>query len=272
MQRLPAAMTPSGLARLQSAKGALEQRLRRVMARTERSSREDTSSEMLIDAPSADASLQAVDVRAFLGTQRVADALEQGDLVEYWKSAPYLLNFMDTYAFKQALKDAVDDRDVMRLVRSSPESFLDLERARNYEELEPANPRLRGLLEETIDRGMWRLLWMPPAVGYYSLSGPFAAVEPNKLTKRLVFSAWHMVPRAVASLVSYEAERRMMRANDPRAELKRDDWTKQRGLLRFGISEGRLTGLPLFLLVYPCIAFARHCDPRELARDGLAYR
>jgi hypothetical protein len=265
---LPAAMTPSGLARLQAAKGALEQRLRRVIARTERSSA-GKQNEMLVDAPSLDASLQAIDVRAFIGSQRVADALDQGDLVEYWKSAPYLLNFMDVYAFKEALKDAVDDRDVMRLVRSSRESFLNLESARNYEKLEPANPRLRGLLGETIDRGMWRLLWMPPAVGYYTLSGPFAAVEPDRLTKRLVFSAWHMVPRAVASLVSYEAERMMMRANDPRAELKRDDWSKQRGLLRFGTSEGRLTGLPLFLLVYPCIAFARHCDPRELARHAV---
>jgi helicase-like protein len=76
-----------------------------------------------------------------------------------------------------------------------------------------------------------------------------------------------MVPRAVASLLSYEAERRMMRANDLRAELKREDWAKQRGLLRFGVSEGRPAGLPLFLLVYPCIAFARHCDPRDMARQ-----
>ena len=199
----------------------------------------------------------------------MADVLEQGDLVEYWKSAPYLLNFMDVYAFKQALKEAVEDRDVMRLVRANPESFLDLGRARNYQTLESANPRLRGLLEETIDRGMWRLLWMPPAVGYYSLSGPFAALEPHKVTKRLVFSAWHMVPRAVASLLSYEAERRMMRADGTRAELKREDWAKQRGLLRFGSSEGRLTGLPLFLFVYPCVTFARQCDPRELARQSL---
>ena len=137
------------------------------------------------------------------------------------------------------------------------------------ETLESANPRLRGLLEETIDRGMWRLLWMPPAVGYYSLSGPFAALEPHKVTKRLVFSAWHMVPRAVASLLSYEAERRMMRADGTRAELKREDRAKQRGLLRFGSSEGRLTGLPLFLFVYPCVTFARQCDPRELARQSL---
>ncbi len=113
---------------------------------------------------------------------------------------------------------------------------------------------------------MWRLLWMPPSLGYYTLDGPFAVPELASVTKRLVFSAWHMVPRAVASLVSYEAERRMMRAAHPRARLTQEDWKKQRGLLRFGISDERLTGLPLLLLVYPCLTFARDCDPRELAR------
>jgi hypothetical protein len=77
-----------------------------------------------------------------------------------------------------------------------------------------------------------------------------------------------MVPRAVASIVSYEAERRMMRSPHPRARLTQDDWKKQRGLLRFGTSAERLTGLPLMLLVYPCLTFARDFDPRELARGA----
>ena len=174
---------------------------------------------MLLDAPPADASLHAVDVRAFLGAQRVADAVEQGDVVEYWKSAPYLFNFMDNYALKQAFKDAPEKDKMVGFVRKFPETFLDLERARAYQPLEPANPRLRELLSETVDRGMWRLLWMPPSLGYYALEGPFAAPELASVTKRLVFSAWHMVPRAVASLVSYEAERRMMRASHPRARV-----------------------------------------------------
>jgi len=263
---LPAVMTPDGLARLRSAKVALQQRLRRVMARTERLASSSLRGGMLLDAPPADAVLHAVDVRAFLGAQRVADAVEQGDVVEYWKSAPYLFNFMENYALKQAFKDAPEKHQMVRFVREFPETFLDLERARAYQPVEPANPRLRELLSETVDRGMWRLLWMPPSLCYYTLEGPFAAPELASVTKRLVFSAWHMVPRAVASLVSYEAERRMMRAPSPRSRVTQEDWKKQRGLLRFGISEGRLIGLPLLLLVYPCLTFARFCDPRELAR------
>src|SRR5262249_30520236 len=147
-----------------------------------------------------------------------------------------------------------------------PEVFLDLERARAYQPLEPANPRLRGLLADTVERGMWRLLWIPPTINYYSPAGPFSVPELAKVTKRLVFSAWHMVPRAVASIVSYEAERRMMRAPHPRAQLTQEDWKKQRGLLRFTISSERPTGMPLLLLVYPCLTFAKLCDPRDLAR------
>ena len=75
---------------------------------------------------------------------------------------------------------------------------------------------------------MWRLLWIPPTLGYYKPEAAFAESELAKVTKRLVFSAWHMVPRAVASLVSYEAERRMMRAPHPRAQLTQEDWKKQR--------------------------------------------
>lgn len=263
---LPSAMTPEGLARLRLAKEALERRLRRVMARTERLASDTQRGGMLLDAAAANASLHAVDVRAFLGAQRIADTVEQGDVVEYWKSAPYLFNFMDTYALKQAFKSTAEKHELVRLVREFPEAFLDLDRARTYQPLEPANPRLRGLLTDTVDRGMWRLLWIPPTLGYYKPAGPFAAPEMAKVTKRLVFSAWHMVPRAVASLVSYEAERRMMRAPHPRAHLTQEDWKKHRGLLRFTMSSERLTGMPLLLLVYPCLTFSRDCDPRDLAR------
>jgi hypothetical protein len=266
---LPAVMTPEGLARLRKAKAALELRLRRVMARTERLASDVDRGGMLLDAPPASASLQAIDVQAYLGVQSIADAVEQGDVVEYWKSAPYLFNFMDDYALKRAFVSTSQKHELLKLVRAFPQSFLDLDRARAYQKLEPANPRLRGLLAETVDRGMWRLLWIPPTLNYYEADGPFMVPELARSTKRLVFSAWHMVPRAVASLISYEAERCMMRAPHPRKPLTQEDWTKQRGLLRFRISAERLTGLPLLLLVYPCLVFARDCDPRELAREKL---
>lgn len=135
---LPAVMTPDGLARLRAAKAALQQRLCRVMARTERLASSKARGAMLLDAPPADGSLHAVDVRAYLGAQSVGDAVEQGDVVEYWKSAPYLFNFMDSYALKKAFRNAPEKDKMVRLVREFPETFLDLERARAYKPIEPA--------------------------------------------------------------------------------------------------------------------------------------
>lgn len=265
---LPDLMTPEGLVRLRTAKMALQRRLSRVIARTERLSSSKMRDGMLLDAPPADATLRGTDIRGFLGAQSIADAVDEGDVVEYWKSAPYLFNFMDNYALKRAFKEAPEKDKVVKLVRKFPETFLNLERARTYLPIDPANARLREVLSETVDRGMWRLLWIPPSLKYYAPEGPFAAPDLASATKRLIFSAWHMVPRAVASLISYEAERCMMRAAHPRAQLTQDDWKKQRGLLRFRISEGRPAGLPILLLIYPCLTFARDCDPRDLARNG----
>ncbi|HUO14240.1 MAG TPA: helicase-related protein [Verrucomicrobiae bacterium] len=265
---LPSVMTPEGMLRLRNAKAVLQQRLVRVMARTERLSSSKMRGGMLVDKPPADTTLHTADVRGFLGAQSVADAVDEDDVVEYWKSAPYLFNFMDAYALKRSFRNALEKDKLVKLVRKFPEAFLDLERARNYLPVEPANARLRDLIADTVGRGMWRLLWMPPSLPYYTPEGPFATVELANVTKRLVFSAWHMVPRAVASLVSYEAERRMMRAAYPRERITQENWKKQRGLLRFRISEGRHGGLPLLLLIYPCLTFARDCDPRDLARGA----
>ena len=54
-------------------------------------------------------------------------------------------------------------------------------------------------LEDSLDTALHAL--QQPA-------GPYADV--NEVTKNLVFSAWNVVPDAIASLCSYEAERRML--------------------------------------------------------------
>jgi len=125
-----------------------------------------------------------------------------------------------------------------------PGSFLDLERARNYEELERQS-RLRGLLEETIDAECGGCCDAPASVTIHWQG--IRGCRTISLPEARVF-ACICTARSGISLV-YEAERRMMRANDSRAELKRDDWAKQRGCC--GLEYQKVVyGLPLFLLVY----------------------
>ena len=45
---------------------------------------------------------------------------------------------------------------------SANEQLLTKDKFEGYLALDPANPRMRLLFEDTIDKGMWQLLWMPP--------------------------------------------------------------------------------------------------------------
>ena len=50
------------------------------------------------------------------------------------------------------------------------------------------------------------LLWVPPSKPYYAPQGVFKNVPA--FSKTLIFSSWEMVPRMIAGLLSYEAERK----------------------------------------------------------------
>ncbi len=252
---------------------ALTQQLRRVMVRTERLAASPERGGMLLERNMAAHDLDVADVRAWFALQEIADKLHQGDCMEYWKSAPYVLNFMDRYqlskAFHEACPSAEQGWEMHKLVAKHAHSFLPVDLIQGYKRLPAANARLRALQRETLDTDAWKLLWMPPALPHYELGGIFAGESARRFTKSLIFSAWHVVPKAVSALVSYEAERRMMRSAKPKGQLTNTAAArkKRRPLLRFAQSEGRRTGLPLFTLVYPCLTLAEIADPLTIARE-----
>jgi hypothetical protein len=105
---------------------------------------------------------------------------------------------------------------------------------------------------------------MPPSLLYYRSGGPFRGVKPQGCTKTLIFSAWRLVPKCIAMLLSYEAERRMLDVHE--RDFAYDALTERRSpLLNFAFSEGRLTGMPVFCLTYPCLALAQELDPLQLS-------
>lgn len=65
---------------------------------------------------------------------------------------------------------------------------------------------MRALLNDLSESHLHNLLWLPPSLPEYSLATEFELARPT--TKRLVFSSWAMVPRAIAVMASYDAERR----------------------------------------------------------------
>lgn len=261
-----------GRQRLQAAKAALETRLRAVMARTEREGLVITRHPMLAEQAHPNGTLETKDITGFLGIQQVADVLEQSDLVEYWKSAPYLLNFMEKerYRLKERFLQTNADKStevgqLIQTIRDNPAAFLNLDRLRRYKPLAAGNAKLRALLKHTTDTEAWRLLWIPPAMPYHALNGAFARSAEDGFTKRLVFSNWHVVPKTVAAMVSYEAERCMMKASGRSTSNTPDARKKKRGLLQFSAADGEPKGMPVLSLVYPSLTLAEHCDPRALA-------
>lgn len=246
----------------------IAQCLQPVMARTERLASTPDRSGMLgrVDVP---VSLERSDVEGYLTIAATADLLGHRDVIEFWKSGPYLLNFMENYALKRALDDTASTgtapTGLPELVATG-RGLLDWKEVERYEQIDPANSRLRALLGDTIGRGIWKLLWLPPALPYYDASGIFEDERARSYTKRLVFSSWHLVPKVISAVVSYEAERALFEASgELRAQTYEDFGKRSDRLLDFRIQSGKPEAMATLLVVVPFVELARLTDPLALS-------
>jgi hypothetical protein len=267
-RRLLYHLDQDGCNQIMTVRQELERCLRGVMCRTERLSVTADRSGMLEEVSSrADwgpSKLEPADLQSYLALQRVARTLKYHDTMELWKSSPYLLSFMEHYALKQNLRSSAQNSEVVaafKTARRGQGVLLPWDRLGEYKPIEARNPRLRDLIRDTADCGAWRALWMPPSIPYYNLNGVFAGLAATRFTKRLVFSSWQVVPRTIATLVSYEVERRMITSLDPEAQNTVEARKTRRPLLNFASSKGRLTGMPVLGLMYPSFFLARQFDP-----------
>ena len=260
-------------ARLMDLKKALEAQLRGVMVRTERLSASEDRNGMLEEFSDGSGKLKPGDLIAYCGLQNVASSLECRDSFEYWKSSPYPLNFMDKYELKNAFNKSCEgkNRKICGHLSEAEVLLLPWEDIETYDEIDPGNFRLRSLFSETIGVNAWKLLWLPPSLPYYDLGTPFADLALKKFTKRLVFSSWRMVPRMIASLTSYEAERNMINLFDPSIRNTLISRKKLGRLLDFTRRDrdGRLTGMPILGIIYPSITLAKTIDPLKMNSPSL---
>ncbi|MEQ1711637.1 MAG: helicase-related protein, partial [Hyphomicrobium sp.] len=241
------------------ARRGVEQHLRKVMTRTERVASTLNRDSMVAEPPMT-IIVQPADLRQAAFVSDVARALEAPEITEYWKSAPYLLNFMRDYALKRLLKDNLE-RPTARLrealIRARP-AMLDHARLDAYEPLDPANGRMRGVMDDVFGDGLDQNLWIPPSLPYY---GP--ARQDPPLTKALIFSSWSMVPDAIAAILSYEAERRM---GVGEAGQRYFSNVRPRPI-QFRQDQGRLAAMRAMHLIYPSPTLARLADPLAIFAD-----
>jgi hypothetical protein len=252
---------------LVDAKTTIEHILRKVMVRTERLAVTADRNGMLEETMTAQDQIQPTDLRAFVHLDAIARELDAGDQVSYWKSASYPLNMMDDYKLKRqfsATLDASPSDQLVDLLSQAQKQLLTWEQIQTYQKLDPGNARLRALWQDAVETGNWQLLWMPPALPYYQPGGPFQDVRSEGYTKTLIFSAWRLVPKCIAMLLSYDVERRMLETQE--RDFAYDELTERRSpLLNFAVSEERLTGMPVFCLTYPCLTLVQEIDPLQIA-------
>ena len=239
--------------------------LRRWIARTERP---ETSRNTTTLDTTASGSVSAEDFAGYVALRRVADEVRAPLSVEYWKSSPYFLNFLNGYRVGERVREdmkiperrarlATHFRGAQRLAKSAVEQFR---------QVEWANARMRALAAEMLDPGWWRLLWMPPSLPYHRLGGPYDSIDPATITKQLIFSSWVAAPSAIASLLSYEVQRQIFTAagqseNTPAAR------AAIASRLDYRMTDERPASMSALALFWPQPTLAGQTDPLDAARD-----
>ena len=241
-------------------------RLRTWIARTERPpvARQTTT----LDSAGSRARVRAEDFSGFVALRNIADAVRAPLTVEYWKSSPYFLNFLSGYRIGERVREDMKDPDrraqLLPLYRGAQRiPRTDVVR---FRPLEWANARMRALAAETLGQGWWRLLWMPPSLPYHSLGGPYESVESTAITKHLIFSSWVAAPSAIASLLSYEVQRRIF-AGAKRIENTPAARAAISNRLDYRMADERPASMSALALFWPQPALARQTDPLDAARD-----
>lgn len=265
--------TAQGAARLAAVKQTMEAALRRHIVRTERLGVTVDRDGMIEEIPLPACRLEMQDLEAFKALDVLALSMEQPDIVEYWKSAPYVLNFMerDGYVFKRNLVESMANGaaevsgDRVAGLRGAT---LRSSALTKFDPFDLQNSRLRALVSAVLDKGAWKLLWIPPSLPYYTPSGtPYGDVSPEAITKVLVFSNWRFVPRAIAGLVSYETERRIAELAGEHLRYEELSSRSRRPLLTFSLDErGEPRDLNHLVPLYPSPSLCGLLDPLEEAK------
>lgn len=240
---------------LVTAKNEAEEALYGVMCRTER-----FNSGIIDDSRVCDVQVVPEDILSFAEGQYLMDCLNQentrvrmGNLpMEYVKSSPYLLSFMDKYELKKQIASALPHSDVKRYGKMDA-LLLSKYAINNYRPIPAANGKLKYLHDLVFgtrhEKKTQLLLWVPASNPYYKAGGVFESNEARNFSKIILFSSWEMVPRMISIMMSYYSELYTL------GELKKVEaeirYTSQKKN-RYGENRLRADGL----LEYPCRTLA----------------
>jgi len=202
--------TPEGFAVVKVAKTTVEQLMTKHICKTERHVAEDAGN--LIDNETHTVPIipNESDIVSYLDAQAIFQSLGKENLpIEYAKSAPFLLSYLEKYQIKVKLEKFLKNEwsnlstQQKRLLKS-PSVWLNQNKIQTYTDFSIPNSRFEMLRKIIFESNNELLLWVPPSLSCFPLEGTFK--NKDMFSKILVFSSWEMVPRMIATLMSYELE------------------------------------------------------------------
>ena len=245
-------------------KNRAEEAMFNGVCRTERNSVK--GSDDVIDASSITVPLKVTtkDILSYLeADQVIREVAEIGSVpVDYIKSAPYIFSFMKEYKLKKRLHKFFTDNPENIREANKKHLWINEQSIKKYTPLEVTNARLERLNETVFKDNAHMLLWIPPSAPYYMPQGVFA--NAGNYSKTLVFSAWEMVPRMIATLLSYESERvtvgNLIKKNQD--EQKANYSTRYPlARLKFSVVNEEPQSMAMFCLLYPSKGLTDIYDP-----------
>ncbi|MBD5132400.1 MAG: DEAD/DEAH box helicase family protein [Clostridiales bacterium] len=202
-----------------ASKQSAEEKMYQGMCRTERLNEGLISTQAVTEVP-----ISTDDILSYCEMQKIVLACKEATErsakhhfswsnvpMEYVKSSPYLLSFMDTYELKQKI-GAIYQGGFKGLPVPSHQVLLRENDLAQFHKIPMCNARMQYLRDLMLPkgRGAEYLLWVPASRPYYTTNAENPFVKNRDFSKTLVFSAWEMVPRMIATLMTYEAEREVI--------------------------------------------------------------
>ncbi len=267
---------------LAARKNSAEDALYQGICRTERLVVEGADKFVDIETAKSTLDVSEGDILSYIRADKLLldIGLKEHIPVDYIKSAPYIFSFMEHYKLKEKVYAFFKKNpDKLKLARK-PELWVNEDLIAGYKKLPTTNTRLKRVKEEALPKGAERLIWIPPSKPYYEPGGVFSGLKD--FSKILVFSAWEMVPRAVAAMLSYEAERLTVGElikKSPNPERENRSYFPYRKKVRFpsprlkfNMREGAPASMALMTLLYPCVTLAKLYNPLQALNQGLTRR
>lgn len=147
------------------------------------------------------------DIISYIRIQSLLKSIGASSIpIDYVKSCPYLLSFMNQYKQKREIVNYFNTHNDYSLLNEGKSSlFLNRNQIQNYKDISMNNARLENLKEILFKNEFEKLLWIPFSKPYYITNSIFD--KNTNASKILIFSSWEMVPKMIAGMIYYEAER-----------------------------------------------------------------